>query len=78
MATAQCRKTQSVLISPSKHSHGTARNNSMSKKSNTFELPVTKVAERVKLKRTMEDNYLAGNDLTTSGVSNDLAKYVFV
>ena len=37
---------------------------------NTFEMPVTKVAERVRLKRTMEDDqHITGNELAKSEVS---------
>lgn len=36
----------------------------------SFEMPVSKVAERVKLKRTMEENHhITGNDLTSKDVS---------
>lgn len=71
ITTAKFQKTNNVVCSPSKHSH-TSRpvilGNSY-KTSNTFEQPIAKIAERVKLKRTMEDNFIAGNELTSSGVS---------
>lgn len=71
ITTAQCRKTNNVVCSPSKHSLPTSRPTILGsnyKTSNTFEQPVAKIAERVKLKRTMEDNFIAGNELTGSGV----------
>lgn len=38
---------------------------------NNFEMPIPKVAERVKLKRTMEDNHhITGNELTSKDVSS--------
>jgi hypothetical protein len=71
ITTAQCIKTNNVICSPTKHSLPTNRavvvgNNY--KAGNIFEQPVTKVAERVKLKRTMEDNFITGTDLTSSGI----------
>lgn len=72
ITTAQCIKTNNVICSPTKHSLPTKRplvvgNNYRT--TNIFEQPITKVAERVKLKRTMEDNFITGTDLTSSAVS---------
>lgn len=74
ITTAQCRKTNNVVCSPSKHSLPTSRpaalgNSYKTTNAHTFEQPIAKIAERVKLKRTMEDNFIAGNELTSSGVS---------
>lgn len=35
----------------------------------TNETPITKIAERVRLRRTTEEPHLTGTDLTSSGVS---------
>lgn len=47
--------------------------NNFKPSANSFEPPVSKVAERVKLKRTMEENHhITGNELTSKDVSSTL------
>lgn len=63
LSISQCRKDPSPKSTQ-------LRNNSFKPSTNTFEPPVSKVAERVKLKRTMEDSHhITGNELTSKEVS---------
>lgn len=64
LSISQCRKAST---SPKQTQ---MRCSSFKPSSNNFEMPVSKVAERVKLKRTMEDNHhIMGNELTSKDVS---------
>lgn len=62
LSISQCRNTSAT--SPK-------QTQVRSKPSPSFEMPVPKIAERVKLKRTMEDNHhhITGNELTSKDVS---------
>lgn len=75
LAKAECKKTSSIAISPSKcispvnrlvleNSIGSL-NQSQYKKSS---LPIAKMAERVKLRRTVEDKHITGSDISNNGV----------
>lgn len=68
VTTAQCRKTNNIICSPSKHSIPTDRVLVGNNCKNATEQPVSKIAERVKLRKTMENNWLTGTDLTSSQV----------
>jgi hypothetical protein len=62
LAISQCRQTTSPKQTQ-------MRMSSFKPATNTFDMPVPKVAERVKLKRTMEDNnHIMGNELTSKDV----------
>lgn len=63
LSISQCRKTNN--ISPKQ-----TQLRSFKPAVNSFEMPVAKVAERVKLKRTMEDHHITGNELTSKDVRN--------
>lgn len=67
LSISQCRKATSPKQTQ-------LRGNSLKPMTNSFELPVTKVAERVKLKRTMED-HIMGNELTSKDVSFKILKH---
>lgn len=63
LSITQCRKATSP-------GQTQMRCSSFKPSTNTFEMPVPKIAERVKLKRTMEDNHhhITGNELTSKDV----------
>lgn len=61
LSISQCRKATSPKQTQ-------LRSGGFKPMTNSFELPVTKVAERVKLKRTMED-HIMGSELTSKDVS---------
>ena len=66
LSITQCRKTSSP-------GQTQMRCSSFKPSTNSFEMPIPKVAERVKLKRTMEDNHhIKGNELTSKDVSSGL------
>lgn len=74
LSLSHCRKTTSPKQTQ-------MRCSSFKSPSNNFEMPVPKVAERVKLKRTMEDNnHIMGNELTSRDVSftKNLNKLVLI
>lgn len=62
LSISQCRKATSPKQTQ-------LRSCNFKPPTSSFDLPVSKVAERVKLKRTMEDNqHITGNDLTSKDV----------
>lgn len=64
LSITQCRKATSPGQTQMKCS-------SFKPSLNNFEMPIPKVAERVKLKRTMEDSHhITGNELTSKDVSS--------
>lgn len=66
LSISQCRKPNNLSASSPKQT----QLRSFKPSTNSFEMPVPKVAERVKLKRTMEDNHhITGNELTSKDVS---------
>lgn len=63
LSISQCRKAPSPKQTQ-------LRSNNFKASPNSFEMPIPKVAERVKLKRTMEDHqHITGNELTSKDVS---------
>lgn len=70
LTIAQCRKTSNLIVASPKSTQLRSTSSFKQPTTNTFEMPVTKVAERVRLKRTMEnDQHITGNELSKSEVS---------
>lgn len=65
LSISQCRKTTSP-----KQTQMRSNSSNFKPSANNFEMPIPRVAERVKLKRTMEDNHhITGSELTSKDVS---------
>jgi hypothetical protein len=77
VTTAQCRKTSNVICSPTMHSMPSDRVLVGNNCKNAAEQPVSKIAERVKLRKTMENNWLSGSDLTSSQIqTTEIAEHL--
>ena len=70
LTIAQCRKTSNLIVASPKSTQLRSTSSFKQPTTNTFEMPVTKIAERVRLKRTMEDDqHITGNELSKNEVS---------
>lgn len=74
LSISHCRKAGNVPMESPKQTQ--LRSNNFKPAPNNFESPVPKVAERVRLKRTMEDSHhhIMGNELTSKDVSLALSR----